>query len=565
MANTDKTACRILAELLTRHGVSRAVMSPGSRNLPILIALGRSPHLHTDIVVDERSAAFTALGMAAATQKPVALVCTSGSALLNYAPAVAEAYYRHIPLIIVSADRPAEWIDQDDSQTIRQAGALANIVKRSYDIPDNCNTPVTRWYANRQINDALIEAQRGCQGPVHINIQLSEPLNGLTDTPLPAEDMRMIAMPHSTSGVSADTVTALRHEIGSSARTMIIAGFLPPDPTLSEALARIARLPNVVVLTESISNLHVEGAIECIDLTVSGIAPESMDRYRPDTVITIGGALVSRFIKQMLRNNPARQHWHVGHTPVTVDCLQSLTMRIDMDPGEFFNRLASVDTDVDNESDYRNIWQSLYARRIERRTRIAATLPWCDLAAFAGIMPRIPANWDLQLSNGTPIRYAQLLADLTHVNRADCNRGVSGIDGSTSTAIGAAMASHRPTLLITGDMSAQYDMGALALRNIPPSFRMILIDNGGGGIFRFIASTSGIAERERLFGDPVNMPAAGLAAAFGWDFHRASSHDELQTALDRFFQPSTRPAIMVVDGMQAEGSASILKNLLKES
>lgn len=165
MANTDKTACRILAELLTHHGVSRAVMSPGSRDLPLLIALGRSPHLLTEIVVDERTAAFTALGMATASQQPVALVCTSGSALLNYAPAVAEAYYRHIPLIIISADRPSEWIDQDDSQTIRQAGALANIVKRSYDIPDNCTTPVARWYANRQINDALIEAQRGCKGP----------------------------------------------------------------------------------------------------------------------------------------------------------------------------------------------------------------------------------------------------------------------------------------------------------------------------------------------------------------------------------------------------------------
>lgn len=564
MANTDKTACRILAELLTRHGVSRAVMSPGSRDLPLLIALGRSPHLLTEIVVDERTAAFTALGMATASQQPVALVCTSGSALLNYAPAVAEAYYRHIPLIIISADRPSEWIDQDDSQTIRQAGALANIVKRSYDIPDNCTTPVARWYANRQINDALIEAQRGCKGPVHINVQLAEPLNRLTDEPLPPEDSRVIAMPHASSGVDDLTVAELLNEISSS-RTMIIAGFLQPDPRLSEALDKIAERPNVTVLTESISNLHTAGAIECIDLTVSGIKPSEMHRYRPDTVITLGGALVSRFIKQMLRNNPPQRHWHVGHTPVTVDCLQSLTMRIDMAPGEFFNRLTALSPTVDAESDYRDLWRSLYARRIERRDCITATLPWCDLTAFATILPRIHAGCDLQLSNGTPIRYAQLLADRTRVNRSDCNRGVSGIDGSTSTAIGAAMASGNPTLLITGDMSAQYDMGALALRHIPPSFRMIVIDNGGGGIFRFIASTSGIAEREQLFGAPVNMPVAGLAAAFGWDFHHASSAEELRDALDRFFTPSERPAILAVDTLPADESASILTNLLKES
>ncbi|MDE6489816.1 MAG: 2-succinyl-5-enolpyruvyl-6-hydroxy-3-cyclohexene-1-carboxylic-acid synthase, partial [Muribaculaceae bacterium] len=520
MADTDKTACRILAELLTCHGVSRAVMSPGSRNLPLLIALGRSSKIVTDMVVDERTAAFAALGMAVATGKPVALACTSGSALLNYAPAVAEAYYRHIPLIIVSADRPAEWIDQDDSQTIRQAGALANIVKRSYDIPDNCTTPVAMWYANRQINDALIEAQRGCRGPVHINIQLSEPLNRLTDEPLPAEAMRMIEMPQAHPCIDDSRLDELRYAMASSDKTMVIAGFMQPDPMLAEALTRIAAMPNVAVLTESISNQHVDGAIECIDLTVSGIHDDMIDSYRPDTVITLGGALVSRYIKQLLRNHPPRRHWHVGHTPVTVDCLQSLTMRIDMNPADLFARLSStIITDKAAESSYRALWQSLYARRIARRNRIVAALPWCDLAAFSEILPRIPAHCDLQLSNGTPIRYAQLLADLTSVNRADCNRGVSGIDGSTSTAIGAAMASGIPTLLITGDMSAQYDMGAMALRGVPSSFRMIVIDNGGGGIFRFIASTSGIAERERLFGDPVNMPVAGLAAAFGWDFH----------------------------------------------
>lgn len=235
----------------------------GSRDLPLLIALGRSPHLLTEIVVDERTAAFTALGMATASQQPVALVCTSGSALLNYAPAVAEAYYRHIPLIIISADRPSEWIDQDDSQTIRQAGAHW---------PTSSNAPTTspttarlrwpRWYANRQINDALIEAQRGCKGPVHINVQLAEPLNRLTDEPLPPEDSRVIAMPHASSGVDDLTVAELLNEISSS-RTMIIAGFLQPDPRLSEALDKIAERPNVTVLTESISNLHTAGAIEC--------------------------------------------------------------------------------------------------------------------------------------------------------------------------------------------------------------------------------------------------------------------------------------------------------------
>jgi 2-succinyl-5-enolpyruvyl-6-hydroxy-3-cyclohexene-1-carboxylate synthase len=165
-----------LATLLASHGVKRAVLSPGSRNVPLLVAVSKEPSIETEVVVDERSAAFMALGMASISGCPVALVCTSGTALLNYAPAVAEAYYRHIPLVVVSADRPHCWIDQDDSQTIRQQGALASIVKASYDISADAVTPDDDWYANRVINDALINATTGCKGPVHINMQINEPL-----------------------------------------------------------------------------------------------------------------------------------------------------------------------------------------------------------------------------------------------------------------------------------------------------------------------------------------------------------------------------------------------------
>ena len=181
MADTDKSVVRILFNLLEAHGVRRVVCSPGSRNAPLLIAADARKRLETSVVIDERSAAFVALGMAMVSRRPVALVCTSGTALLNYAPAVAEAYYQGVPLIVISADRPLEWIDQDDSQTIRQPEALRNFVKGSYSLSDReqCDRP--GWYETRIVNDAILTALAPKQGPVHINVRLSPPLGATVD------------------------------------------------------------------------------------------------------------------------------------------------------------------------------------------------------------------------------------------------------------------------------------------------------------------------------------------------------------------------------------------------
>lgn len=185
---THKANCRILTEVLVAHGVKRVVCSPGSRNAPLLVAADEEPRLRTTVIIDERTAGFVALGLAQASNAPVALVCTSGTALLNYAPAVAEAYYQGLPLIVVSADRPERWIDQDDSQTLRQPGALANFVKRSVDLPDVMSSDRDMMlYVNRLVNDAMIEATRRRRGPVHINVRLNEPLSGQKAEPLPPQ------------------------------------------------------------------------------------------------------------------------------------------------------------------------------------------------------------------------------------------------------------------------------------------------------------------------------------------------------------------------------------------
>ncbi len=542
--NTSSQIARMAISILVGHGVKRIIISPGSRNTPMIIAASRNRGIECISVVDERSAAFIALGLGVISDEPVALCCTSGTALLNYAPALAEAYYRHIPLIVLSADRPMEWIDQDDSQTIHQAGALSNYVKQSYDIPAG-DTETNLWFANRVLNDAMLTAMNGYKAPVHINIQFSEPLGSLTAN-IP-EKFRIIDMQSQRTDIPETVVRELGKEIASPKKVLIVAGFHMPDKTLNAALAQMARLPNVVVMTESIANLHSPDFINRIDSTLSVIDDKTRNEMAPDCVMTLGGAIVSRQIKQYLRNMPPAIHWHIGHTHTTVDCFKSVTRRIDVDPGIFFRQLASEMQCCRAECDYARRWMIMKDKAIATHNAYIARSPWSDLKAMAIVADLVPNGWNIQYSNGTSIRYGQLFAD-GHQHRCDCNRGVSGIDGCTSTAIGASMAykSH-PTLLISGDMSARYDVGAFGCNIIPSRFKMIILNNGGGDIFRFIASTKHLEEREDMLCLPIKeSPFAHIAKAYGLRYLSAGDEKELRQVFAEFSDIADRPAILEI-------------------
>lgn len=555
MDTTAKISCQILVDLLVANGVENVVISPGSRNAPLIIAMARCEKLKKHVVIDERSAAFIALGMANASGSPVALVCTSGTALLNYAPAVAEAYYRRTPLIVISADRPVEWIDQDDSQTIRQYEALANYVKGSYNIPDHIYDETTKWYVNRIINDAIINATSGRQAPVHLNMQFDEPLNVVINKP--EQQTRCINIVKAHKLLDNDGLISLAHRISEAMKVMIIAGFNAPDVKLNQALKRLACHKNIVVLTETISNLKDKKYISTIDSVLNIMSEEEKQIAQPDIVITLGGALVSRHIKQYLRATRPTEHWHIGITDTTIDCFQSLTTRIDIEPGDFFSQINGKI--VDNyQSEYSLFWADIKSRAERIHKEFVKKAEWSDLKAFDIIFKSIPSKWNLQLSNGTSIRYAQLF-NTTKFNRSDCNRGVSGIDGCTSTALGASLVYDDVTLLISGDMSAQYDIGALSSNLISSRFKMIVIDNGGGGIFRFIKSTSHLPELEEYFAAKTNLPVKCIAQGYGFEYFEASNEHQLKKTIKEFISTDNKPAILCVKTPTIE-SAEILKN-----
>ncbi len=558
METTDKASCNIIINLLQQHGVEHVVISPGSRNAPLIVAVARCNNIKKTIIIDERSAAFVALGIASASNQAVALICTSGSALLNYAPAIAEAYYRRIPLIVISADRPIEWIDQDDSQTIRQYEALANYVKRSYNIPAQCLTNTDKWYVNRIVNDALLTAKIGRKSPVHINVQLDEPLNHMIK--LSSENIeRVVNMVSYGNTLSWDTLNRLSKSINNATKILIIAGFYHPDKRLDSALKKISELPSVAIMSESIANLRgSDDFINCIDRTLSIMTDDEKQLMRPDIVITYGGALISRHIKQYLRKYRPVEHWHVGISDTTIDCFQSLTMRIEVEPVDFFEPIASSVSSLDIYSDYSLRWTEIKKRATQSHDLYLSTTPWSDFKAFSAIMDAVPNEWNLQLSNGTVIRYAQLFADKVF-RRSDCNRGVSGIDGCTSTAIGASIVNDDVTLLITGDMSAQYDIGALANDAVSPRFKMIVMCNGGGGIFRFINSTSSLPGLEKYFVVKPKLPLRNLADGYGFAFFEVSDSSEIEEVMPHFISESEKPAILAVN-TPAGISAQVLKD-----
>ncbi|MCM1520262.1 MAG: 2-succinyl-5-enolpyruvyl-6-hydroxy-3-cyclohexene-1-carboxylic-acid synthase [Lachnoclostridium sp.] len=556
MVTTDKLNCNILAELLESHGIKRVVASPGSRNAPLLLALSSRQSITMSMVIDERSAAFIALGMIRESHQPVAIVCTSGTALLNYAPAVAEAFYEGLPLIVVSADRPLEWIDQDDSQTIRQPGALANFVKTTCDIPARIPERDDQWMAGRLINDALIIAMRGRKGPVHINIRIDAPLGNSIDTALP--DFKVVKEAFAEK-ISIGEISPYAEAIASSPRVMIIAGFMQHSPVISRILGKMSERDNIVVLTETVANVTTSGnIIPAIDLVLR-LLPEMDEAYRPDLVITIGGALISRKIKEFVRGCHNIRHWHIGRSEHLVDCFRHLSLTLNCDPVEVFGAIYDrIEMLTEAESDYCIRWKRLYDQALWSHKEYVERVRWSDMKAFdltLGFLHKYTPS--LHFSNGTPIRYSQLFGYLGFKD-VHCNRGVSGIDGSTSTALGASVVHDGITVLLSGDMSFQYDLSALSSKLMSPRFKMVVIDNNGGGIFRFVKSTADIPGRERFFSSCMNLPLMKIAEAYNISYFEASDEAELLNALPQFMDEQERPALLAIH-TPPEYSADILK------
>ncbi|MBW8324658.1 MAG: 2-succinyl-5-enolpyruvyl-6-hydroxy-3-cyclohexene-1-carboxylic-acid synthase [Prolixibacteraceae bacterium] len=547
-----------LAALLLKKGITDIVISPGSRNAPMIHTFHGISGFNCRNIVDERSAAYFALGLSLAKQKPVAIVCTSGTASLNYAPAVAEAFYQNIPMIVLTADRPDYWIDQAESQCIRQEGIYSNFVKKEVSLPLG-ESEKELWFAGRQINECLNLATSGNPAPVHINIPFEEPLHDLTDAELP--DVKEIGFAEIQSLISPNELSDLAETISQSKRIMILAGQLNPSPKLENALAKFVAKTGAVVFHEHLSNFSNPDFCGSIDALMAAILEENAAEYCPDLVISMGGQFVSKSLKQFLRKNKPAGHWYLSLGGEHFDTYQSLTKVIQTEAADFFESLSGQALQFN--SDYLHVWKNKEAKVNQLRDEFVANIEFSDLKAFELIGKNIPENTVIHLGNSSPVRYALILNRVKNAQYYS-NRGTAGIDGCLSTAVGFASESDKLNTIILGDLSFFYDSNALWNKYISTNLRIIVIHNGGGNIFSMIKGPGETPAFQEHFFTGNTHKAEVLAKAFGLDYFSATNEIELAQSLDEFYSPKQQQAALFDIFTNAEVNVVLFRELFRK-
>lgn len=548
-----------LAELIYRKGITDVVISPGSRSAPLTLAVARHPHLRTRVMADERSACFVALGMALQTRRTVAVICTSGSAVYNLAPAVVEAFFGQVPLLLLTADRPHEWLHQQDGQTIDQVGVFGAHVKRRYDLPADYTHPDARWFIERSVNEAINLSQLYPPGPVHINVPLREPFYPGPDEPFVYERVRVIDTCPAQPSLSTETWRDLLTEWEQSDQTLIAVGQIPYDPALLTILRKVSDDMGIPVVGEIVSNIgQNEVFITHSDTFLSGLDEQTGHSLRPALLLTLGNSFLTRNLKTFLRQFPAHRHWHIQPTVDRInDSLQNLTKLIPAEPLSFLEKLyADLDyqrflqgDDDEEPRTYLRQWQALdrQSGRLIEKTLQPTVAQLTDWSAVKLTLEHLPPRSVLHLANSMPVRYANLcgLAEEKQIP-VSANRGVSGIDGCLSTAVGAALMTDRLVTLLIGDVAFFYDRNALWSAPVPPNLRIVLLNNDSGHIFRIIDGPTRQPELETYFETPHGYTAKNTADDAKLVYTHCYSLETLTALLPDFFQPGPAARLLEI-------------------
>lgn len=544
---SSKRSIQILAHLLKEYGIKNIVISPGSRNAPMSIHFSETEEFNCYSIVDERSAGFVGLGMAKSEKMPVALSCTSGSASVNYYPAIAEAFYQNVPLLILTADRPTDFVDIFDGQTIRQHEVFQKHSFGDFQLQEDDKDGAEDY--NFETVKKAIELCIEKQGPVHINIPLTEPLYDLV-TEIPT----FPSVEKTIQKKKYDIPSQMIAEWNLSKRILILCGTRDYSEELEMQLSQIVKNHSAVVLTEANSNLNNEKFFSHIDRYVFNFSDEDYRTFAPDLLITVGQNVVSKKIKQFLRKAHPKNHWHVDEV-WHPDTFFSLTEKVATSAETFFGKLLKQIKLEPNP--YYNLWDSLRGKRDVKHDEYCVSAPFSDFKVFEILSHKLPENINLHVSNSSAIRYTQLFDFSKH--RVYCNRGTSGIDGATSTAMGYAMKSPNQTVLVTGELGFFYDINGLWNNYIPPYTRIIVFNNGGGDIFKIIPGPNKTNALEEFIQTKHQRSAELLAKNFGFSYTKVDDEDTLSRVLDNFFKPDTKPKLLEICTMEIENSEVLKK------
>lgn len=540
---SNKQSVNMLTSILVAKGISNTVVCPGSRNIPIVHNFSECEDLTCHPVTDERSGAFYALGIALATKKPVVVCVTSGSALLNTSPAVAEAFYRHVPLIVVSADRPSAWIDRQDGQTMRQFGSLENIVKKQVDIEDfNAGDTVRARHACILLNEALNIAVTGCKGPVHINMHIDEPLFNFTTKSLPfGYDIRMIA---TDNGAATRQCEELIDKFIKAKSRMLVVGQVVHSDVETDAIIRELR-KRIVVVSEPLSSSYpclIDTALACDDSITN-------NRLHVDFLMSMGGNIVSKRLKNYLRDADVEECWEINQSGEIHDTFMHQTGIVCCDEKtilkKLLERIKNVETKDEKErNSFFESWNKLFDNvSTAAEQYVPSYSQLMAVRQFEYSLLDMDYDYEVHYANSMAVRLGCIYSQ----HYIWCNRGINGIDGSISTAAGYSLATDAMVFCITGDLSFFYDQNALWNAEIRGNLRILLINNGGGFIFRQLKGLEADEKSMSYITGRHVVDAHGICEQNDVGYLSARNEGEYQTALVHFLtEPTKRPVVFEV-------------------
>ncbi len=554
-------------QLCKAKNIQHIVISPGSRNAPLTIGFTADKFFKCYSIVDERCAAFFALGIAQQIKHPVAILCTSGSALLNYYPGISEAFYSDVPLVVLSADRPKHLINIGDGQTINQKHVFqkhilysANLkldLKDENNIPLNEDLPIMKNLEDKlerflgfqkdiqthneiEINEAINIAMLN-KGPVHINIPFDEPLyETVSKLTVEPKTIDVLVKPDQ---IEAYTLQECLEYWNSYSKKMILVGVNQPNTIEQKWLDAISKDDSIIVLTETTSNIQDDSFFPSIDQLIAPLTEEEQKQLQPEVLVTFGGLIVSKKIKAFLRKFQPKHHIHIDKKKAN-DTFFCLNIHVETTSNQFFESLLPKITHY-VKSDYKETWTLIKKHRLVQHDLYLKTIPYSDFKVFDLILKSIPNNSILQIGNSSAIRYSQLF-NLNNTLDVYCNRGTSGIDGSTSTAVGCAVVNKKPTVLITGDLSFLYDSNGLWNNYIPKNFRIIVVNNQGGGIFRILPGQKDTKNFDNFFETKHDLNAKYLSKMYGFEYLSATSEVQVKNKLANFYSESETPKLLEI-------------------
>ena len=469
--------------------------------------------------------------------------------------------------MVISADRPKHLIGIGDGQTINQkyifdkhilfSGNLKLDIKDEKNVPTNEELPIIKNLEDKI--ERLLGLQKGIQshneetiniainfallknGPVHINVPFDEPLYETVEKLSVSPEI--IPVPKKEKTIDDYTIKMCLEHWNVGKRKLVLVGSNNPNEVDQKWLNELNEDESVIVLTETTSNIHHPNFFPSIDQIIAPFSEDDKKEFKPDILLTFGGLIVSKKIKALLRTFQPKHHWHID--PETAnDTFFCLKNHIKSTPNAFFEEFLPKITHY-VKSNYQVKWLALKTYRLKKHSQYLKEIPFSDLKAFEIISQSLPPESILQSGNSSAIRYFQLFK-LNKSIEVYCNRGTSGIDGSTSTALGCAIASKTQTVFVTGDLSFFYDSNALWNNYIPKNFRIIVINNGGGGIFRILPGNKNTKDFDTYFETKHNLTAEHLCKMYGFQYESVSDEDNVNKVLKSFYSKSENPRLLEI-------------------